>query len=257
MLPSADLSIAQIFCTDDAHLRPIKTDIDVAALTEFAEVRFSTAKASSCRATEAQAPPMTREEYLTAHWVNESAGFYALCGKMSAEEEQARLLEIVAAFSVPADGGPTITQPVTAGGERPTVAMAEDLSLTVVPGELVSPLWGDVARGSTAPPLVLQEAELIEAAGACLRSKNLVEAQELSAHHDVAQQLASQLAARGFAVVELSAHTADCNAKLLAAAAEFFETAPVTEKASCIDPSSPLVGYQHRPSFEKELYQVR
>jgi len=44
-------------------------------------------------------PKLGWKEYVEEHWVNSSAGYYALVGKMSEEEETKLLLEIVAAFS--------------------------------------------------------------------------------------------------------------------------------------------------------------
>jgi hypothetical protein len=55
------------------------------------------------RAREA-APQLTTEEYREQHWVNARAGFYAVVGKMEADEEHQLLLAVVQAFCADEDG---------------------------------------------------------------------------------------------------------------------------------------------------------
>lgn len=82
--------------TRDQVVVPIATDMDVAALREFDSVSFQTVAAQPRGLVQTLSP----EEYVAAHYANPEAGFYALCGKLSAEEENERLLEIVQVFEV-------------------------------------------------------------------------------------------------------------------------------------------------------------
>lgn len=238
-LPSEEVQLAEL-CLTREHVRSmVRTEMDVAALQEFDALRFSTEPAR--QSVPDPAAMMTRAEYLEAHWVNESAGFFALCGKMSVEEETSRLLEIVQAFDVPetdqgisstapgeADapmGEVTVSASVEAGADcsssssSSTAAcgcgLADDLTLTVVPAELVRPLWEPAGAGLSAIPsarrescsgnssLLLWEDDLA-AAGARWLSGD-----ELDGHlQQQAEHLVGQLLERGFAVVQLGAATA-------------------------------------------------
>ncbi len=167
---------------------------------------------------------MGRAEYLEAHWVNESAGFYALCGKMPAEEENSRLLEIVQAFDVPEAGqdtssSDTVSSP-TMASEACGCGLADDPTLTVVPAELVRQLWGLAGTGySTVPGAIEPGTPLLQEAAIAAASARWLSGEELDEHlQQQAEQLVRQLLERGFAVVQLGAATAAEHSTLMASA---------------------------------------
>ena len=167
---------------------------------------------------------MSRAEYLEAHWVNESAGFYALCGKMSAEEENSRLLEIVQAFDVPEAGQGTSSSDIASSSTTVSEAcgcgLADDPTLTVVPAELVRPLWGLAGTGySIVPGAVESGTPLLQEAAIAAASARWLSGEELDEHlQQQAEQLVRQLLERGFAVVQLGAATAAEHSTLMASA---------------------------------------
>lgn len=281
----------------------IVSDVAVASLKEYEQLTFRRCVAGKLR--QSNAPPLgmpghtadeSLEEYVRTHWVNPEAGFYALCGKMTAAEETSALLDIVQAFSVDdADDGvtsssstaintaqmmdPTATGPTAAAANHRSEAAGraaldtakrrasrqssarpqkrarnpdcgcDDLTLSVVPGDIIQPLWsGD------ATPTIFHEATLM-----C--SKAIEDTQQhddasAAACASITDRLAGELTAHGFAVVQLSDTTADTLTRLQSATQAFFKL-ETSRKESCSDPAFQYVGYVHRPAFEKELFQVR
>ena len=173
---------------------------------------------------------------------------------MSAEEETERLLEIVQAFEVSpmdVDAAGGEEQAATAAGAGRAAAcgcgLADDPTLTVVPAELVRPLWG----GSDEPAL-LPESTIAAAATSWLGGGAALP-QETQQQVEL---LTSSLRTRGFAVVQLGEETAaDCGG-LLSGMQQLF-ACDEAEKEACADGSFRYAGYQHREAFEKELFQVR
>jgi hypothetical protein len=68
--------------------------------------------------------------------------------------------------------------------------------------------------------------------------------------------LTSSLRTRGFAVVQLGQETAAHCCELLTGMQQLF-ACDEADKKECADGSFRYAGYQHRPAFEKELFQVR
>ena len=173
---------------------------------------------------------------------------------MSAEEETERLLEIVQAFEVSpmdVDAAGGEEQAATAAGAGRAAAcgcgLADDPTLTVVPAELVRPLWG----GSDEPALLPEST--IAAAAASWLGGGAALPQEMEQQVEL---LTSSLRTRGFAVVQLGEETAAGCGGVLTGVQQ-----PVArdeaEKEACADGSFRYAGYQHREAFEKELFQVR
>lgn len=183
VLARFELSATDVCLRDVASPRgPVATDADVAQLEEFELVTFSTAPAEPAPPS---SPPQAFAEYKRTHWVNDSAGFYALCGKMSAEEETAALLDIVRAFAVGGDDRPGSSDAAGArkkartgpGGAADCGCEAPDPTLTVVPSEMIRPLWGPEADSA---PVVFEEAVLHTHAASWLAC-----ADEASDQHDL------------------------------------------------------------------------
>ena len=224
-LSSEEVQIADLILTREHVSTKVQTDMDVAGLQEFDVLWF---RIEPVRQIEPDPTALTtRAEYLEAHWVNDSAGFYALCGKMSAEEENIRLLEIVQAFDVTGSSDSSAAVDIAEAPEdadgsakSPSAAacgcgLADDPTLTVVPADLVRPLWGLVGSGCANSSLLLQEDALATASARWLSSDMLD-----GFLHQQAETLVTQLQERGFAVVQLGASTMAEHGSLMASTGE-------------------------------------
>ena len=81
----------------------IHCDRDVLRLHELDSIEFEVLPADApplrpARVVHKEVASLTHAEYCKEHWVNAEAGFLAVCGKMSAEEETEALLAVVAAY---------------------------------------------------------------------------------------------------------------------------------------------------------------
>lgn len=181
-LSAADQVVTSIVVT--AGHRPVDTDRDVGKLAEFEQLTFCVAprpRQLSPPAMPAAGSAAAAAAYAETHWVNPQAGFYALCGKMSAEDETAALLDIVRAFAAgDAFSGAPAAAPArqVARAERPSGGGAEprqkkprqaaacgcasaDMTTSVIPKEQIHPLWGS---GATFRPPIFDEDDLHVAA---------------------------------------------------------------------------------------------
>ena len=77
--------------TNDADVAKLQTD----SLIEATLVDCTHSQQSLRETTEGSYPS---KQYIHDHWVSASAGYYAVTGKMTTEEENALLLDIVSAF---------------------------------------------------------------------------------------------------------------------------------------------------------------
>eukprot|EP00026_Physarum_polycephalum_P020305 Phypoly_transcript_22796.p1 GENE.Phypoly_transcript_22796~~Phypoly_transcript_22796.p1 ORF type:complete len:102 (+),score=29.62 Phypoly_transcript_22796:65-370(+) len=80
--------------------KAITNNYDVSTLKDNDKIIFHLDKNAQFSNTHVheEVVQLSFEEYRKQHWVNEEAGFYALVGKMTKDEENRALLEIYSAF---------------------------------------------------------------------------------------------------------------------------------------------------------------
>jgi hypothetical protein len=105
--------IANIECVRSAEVFPIENDSDVCRLCDGDLVVVTKQERRELSTilkehNEHMSQYFTRE-YVEEHWVSAAAGYYAVTGKMSAEEENRLLLEIVEAFKHEEDINPAVS----------------------------------------------------------------------------------------------------------------------------------------------------
>jgi hypothetical protein len=103
LLSELTMKIATRFAHPPTQLKfptTILKDIISLKSNSLVEFEVDTSLNSNCNAhIHEEVPKLEWKRYIEEHWVNSSAGYYAVVGKMSKEEETKLLLEVVAAFS--------------------------------------------------------------------------------------------------------------------------------------------------------------
>jgi len=170
-----------------------------------------------------EVPALDPDEYARQHWVNPQAGFLAVVGKLTAEEEEEALLAIVQAFAS-ADDAP--------GPSRAEAAAPAPTALTTeVPRGLIERRWG----GPRAPRVFCATAA--------------------SGESSTAAALLAELRSHGFAVLRLPDAALQTVERVYDAWAELC-AGPQDAKQTAAERENYL-GYHHRPHFCKELFQLR
>jgi isopenicillin N synthase-like dioxygenase len=170
---------------------------------------------------------LSQEDYVKQHWVSDEAGFYAVTGKMSAEEEDSMLRSVVEIFGKEGEE-PAAKRHCRAAEQRPTVPASPDE--TIIPRELIM----DPRRASLSLPLCTQS--------------------DFESKSERAGVIALW---RRHGYLILDAPGIASPVETLQAACESFFELEGDEKRRCVDPNEVYLGYQRRDAFDKELFQVR
>ena len=99
---SKQSTVAELYCTRDATRISIRDDADVSLLRDGDKIYFTlqpVVVATTTTGSEQKgASRFFSQEYIAQHWVSAASGYYAVTGKMSTEEENQLILDIVKAF---------------------------------------------------------------------------------------------------------------------------------------------------------------
>ena len=216
-------------------------DVGVSLLQEGDVVRCSSMGAAPTLVVHDDVAPLSHEAYRREHWVNAASGYYAVGGKMSARDEEALLLAVVAAFedefpqshptmAVATDKGDLSSARGPTAGATGVASLAKEPLPSAIDGiEVVPPSQIEVRWGSHRAP----------------RCCSLNEP----------DQLLRTWRASGFAVIELPPHTQAAVGALCDAWTAFCAL-PREEKEAAAETRAYL-GYHYRPHFCKELLQLR
>ena len=179
-----------------------------------------------------EVPLLTHEEYCREHWVNREAGYFAVCGKLSAAEEHAALMAVVQAFE---DGEAESALPrASTATRRRDGPQPEDDSSYEVPLGQIEVRWGTPRE----PP--------------CFDiARALAGGTELDGLLDFWR-------ARSYAVVRLPPEVYATIERVYDAWTTFcaLPLQPKQQQAAGGD-AERYLGYHHRPHFHKELFQLR
>lgn len=226
------------------------SDAEIGLLQDGALVlcqpRISAADGGDGRVVHDEVEELNHDAYCAAHYVNEEAGFYAVAGKMSAEEETAALLAVVEAFAD--ENAPT--DPAACERPRTPDEPAPKRSRPKADG-----LGAESAIDTTGvvPP------ELLERRWGTPREPSCFSAAKLRGDAVDAAEAAALLAAwhrSGFAVITLEPEVLALVERLYDTW-EAFCALPLESKEESMAPRERYLGYHHRPHFHKELFQLR
>eukprot|EP00300_Choanocystis_sp_HF-7_P023771 c2489_g1_i1.p1 GENE.c2489_g1_i1~~c2489_g1_i1.p1 ORF type:complete len:358 (-),score=63.68 c2489_g1_i1:17-1090(-) len=182
-------------------------------------------------AQETDAPPMD-QDYLENNWVNEEAGYFAVCGKMSADEELEMILAVISAFDGPTEAKnlPEVDSS-TVKPPTPTTAPQSLLDDPLVQDHMRVRPFLEIDQ---AQPRIFNSFELCSDMGSVMSNLN---------NH-------------GFVFVRLQPGVHQAVQAVLDDARKFFEL-PVSEKSRLRDPHERYFGYVHNELYRKELVQIR
>ena len=252
-------SLIRICAHDDATVAVACDERWVAALVADQRVSFRVA-APAVAAVEAAVAAETKRvadeattaysysDYCEDHFATEECGYYAVVGKMSAEEEHEALLSVIAAFmDASAFGATKLSTPVPRPPPHPPACGCDD---AVVPPSMRRKAWqrrsntGAEPASSASTPCTAPRIFELPAAGAPRGA--------------FGASVTHALRMNGFFFLRLPP-SAVCAITALDAAAETFWRLPLASKLRCSAPElTRVLGYANRQTeFGKELFVVR
>ena len=231
---------------------PPLSDTDVGLLRE-GEVLCCRAVSMDAR----ESPEVVHEEvqaldhdaYCAAHWVNAAAGYFAVVGKLTSEEEEAALLAVVSAF----EGGEAGSSGSTERPATPDDDLGEPTTTRAKRARTADTVDNETVENETVDDETVDDTPVVVPALLQVRWGTPRAPRCFCLASDAAALLAAWRSC-GFAIVQLTPQT-HARVQCLYDSWTAFCALPLASKAG--GASERYVGYHHRPHFHKELFQLR
>ncbi|RYH15231.1 isopenicillin N synthase family oxygenase [archaeon] len=214
------------------------------------------------------AKPFTAQDwqkYNEENWVNEASGYLAVCGKMSAEEEEQLLLQVVQAFAHSKEE----KQQDTIGGSNGWVVTSAHAEIVISDYAVCMDITGDAIIGNHITATSTLTADLLSQDQSRIplsmresywRHPTIppvsIPLQNLQQTVDHQRAMVDMLKKRGYMMLELDEETSNLVRRAFAACQKFFAQSMLV-KEKCRSSYHYYLGYRDVPAFAKEFFQLR